>query len=185
MAHLSHAQEAYGYSDFIPDKDLWKTKMDPAQIEQILMNLAVNTRDAINSVGKISIETRNAVFDTAYCKHHEGSREGEYVMMACSDSGTDMDKKRWNIFSNLFFATKKEGKGTGLGLSAVFCIVKQNNGFINVYSEPGMGTTFKIYLPCNESADDDSVQTPGRQILTGTETVLIVRINLKFCRWPG
>ena len=132
---------------WLPAADLWPVKMDPAQIDQILANLCVNARDAIGGVGKLTIETGNAVFDEAYCADHPGFVPGEYVRLAVSDNGCGMDKETLAQIFEPFFTTKGVGEGTGLGLATVYGIVKQNDGFINVYSEPGQGTTFTIYLP--------------------------------------
>lgn len=149
--------------------------IDPVQIDQILANLCVNARDAINDVGKITIETGNTVFDALYCAHHVGFVEGSYVLLTVSDDGCGMDKEMLGKIFEPFFSSKGVGQGTGLGLSTVYGIVKQNNGFINVYSEPGNGTTFRIYLPrdLDESfhlADDTVLKTPQSQ----GETVLLV-----------
>jgi PAS domain S-box-containing protein len=158
-----------------PGYDLWKLMIDPSQIDQILANLTVNARDAIEQSGKIVIETTNTICDDAYCSVHPECIPGEYVMLSVSDDGFGMDKETaLNIFEP-FFTTKKEGQGTGLGLATVYGIVRQNNGFINVYSEPGRGTTFRIYLPRHkaeilEPADDKEEM----KIQGGTETVLIV-----------
>ncbi len=169
-----------------PGKDLWPVKMDPSQIDQILANLAVNARDAIAGVGKITIETENEEFDAEYCKFHTGCTPGEYVMLAVSDDGCGMDKEILGNIFEPFFTTKKMGEGTGLGLATIYGIVKQNNGFIYVYSEPGQGTTFKIYLPRpepQEAAIDQERQAAG--VPTGKEVVLLVEDEkslLKFSR---
>ncbi len=130
-----------------PAKNLWSVKMDPTQINQILTNLCVNAKDAISGNGKITIETENITFDETYCSTHEGFSPGDYVMIAVSDNGCGMDRETIKKIFEPFFTTKEIGKGTGLGLATVYGIVKQNRGFINVYSEEGKGTTFKIYIP--------------------------------------
>ncbi len=130
-----------------PGRNLHPVKMDPTQIDQILANLCVNARDAIKDVGKITIETSNTVFDAEYCARNAGFLPGEYVLLAVSDNGCGMDRETINHLFEPFFTTKVQGKGTGLGLASVYGAVKQNNGYINVHSEPGQGTTFNIYLP--------------------------------------
>jgi len=127
--------------------NLWNIKMDPAQIDQILANLCVNAKDAIDGIGKLTIETRNVDLDSSYCSKHAGFEPGQYAMLAVSDDGSGMDKATLQEIFEPFFTTKEVGKGTGLGLSTIYGIVKQNDAFINVYSEPGKGTTFKIYIP--------------------------------------
>lgn len=130
-----------------PAADLWLLKFDPSQIDQILANLCVNARDAITKDGKITIETGNSVIDENYAAKNLDAIPGEYVTITVSDNGCGMDRKTLNRIFEPFFTTKESGKGTGLGLATVFGIVKQNKGFINVYSEPALGTTFTIYLP--------------------------------------
>ena len=169
-----------------PANDLWPVKMDPAQIDQILANLMVNSRDAIAGVGKITIETGKIEFDKHYCESHVGFVPGRYVLMAFSDDGCGMDKETLAKLFEPFFTTKEVGKGTGLGLATIYGIVKQNNGFINVYSEPGIGTTFKIYLPRQEP-QEAAIELPRKpaEVPTGTETVLLVEDEkslLKFAR---
>jgi len=161
-----------------PAAKLWPVKMDPAQIDQILANLAVNARDSISGIGKITIETGCAEFDEVYCSQYTGFVVGQYVMLAISDNGSGMDKATMEKIFEPFFTTKEIGKGTGMGLATVYGIVRQNNGFINVYSEPGKGTTFKIYLPRFEK-EGMEFQCNSLQALplTGTETVLIVEDN--------
>jgi CheY-like chemotaxis protein len=129
-----------------PALGLCPVKIDPVQVSQILANLCVNARDAITDVGKVTIETGYAVFDETYCAQHPGFIAGQYVMLAVSDDGCGMDKEILGHIFEPFFTSKVMGRGSGLGLSMVYGIVKQNNGFINVYSEPGQGTTFRIYL---------------------------------------
>jgi PAS domain S-box-containing protein len=130
-----------------PGKEVWPVKMDPTQVDQILTNLCVNARDSIVDTGKVTIETGKASFDEEYCAHHADFVPGEYVLLAVSDNGCGMDEETQAHLFEPFFTTKEVGKGTGLGLATVYGAVKQNNGFINVYSELGQGTTFKIYLP--------------------------------------
>jgi two-component system, cell cycle sensor histidine kinase and response regulator CckA len=132
---------------WVPGGELWRVKIDPSQIDQLLANLCVNARDAISNVGKIIIETENAILDGAYCEVHAGCIPGEYVMLAVSDNGCGMSQDTINKIFEPFFTTKEAGRGTGLGLATVYGIIKQNGGYITVYSEPGIGTTFKIYLP--------------------------------------
>lgn len=160
---------------WIPGVDLGTVKMDPAQIDQILANLCVNARDAIAGVGKITIETHNAAFDDAYCSEHYGFHPGSYVMLAVSDNGVGMNEETLNQIFEPFFTSKDAGKGTGLGLATVYGIVKQNNGFINVYSEPGGGTVFKIYLSRHESGKaSNEIEAVAKAPAGGGETILLV-----------
>lgn len=130
-----------------PAEGLWPVWMDPSQVDQILANLCVNARDAIAGVGRVTIETANVTFDDVSCVGNSGAMQGEFVLLAVSDDGCGMDRETLGKLFEPFFTTKVAGKGTGLGLATVYGVVKQNNGFITVYSEPGQGTTFKIYLP--------------------------------------
>lgn len=157
-----------------PDNSLWSVKMDPAQVDQILANLCVNSRDAIPGTGKVTIETKNVVLDETYCASHAGSEPGQYVLLAVSDDGFGMDRETLNLAFEPFFTSKGIGEGTGLGLATVYGIVKQNRGYINVYSEPGQGTTFKIYLPRIQAAQDAIGEPFAETIAKGTETVLLV-----------
>lgn len=160
---------------WLPDKNLWPVKVDPSQIDQILANLCINARDAITGVGKLTIETGSTAFDEAYCAGHPGFVPGEYVLLAVSDDGSGMDKETQEKIFEPFYTTKAMGKGTGLGLATVYGIVKQNNGFINVYSEPGHGTTFKIYLPWHVGkAEQRKTIDSIKAISRGHETVLLV-----------
>lgn len=160
---------------WVPQAGLGPVKMDPGQIDQILANLCVNARDAIADVGKVTIETGNAVFDEAYCADHPGFVVGEYVLLAVSDDGCGMDKATLDKIFEPFFTSKEVGQGTGLGLSMVYGIVKQNSGFINAYSEPGKGTTFRVYLPRYMGQVVDPLQKKGAESpLSHGETVLVV-----------
>ncbi len=132
---------------WMPGSDLWPVKVDPSQIDQILANLCINARAAIAGVGEITVMTENSVLDEYYSNTHADSIPGEYVKITVSDSGCGMDKITLAHIFEPFFTTKDVGEGTGLGLATVFGAVKQNNGTINVYSEPGQGTNFTIYLP--------------------------------------
>jgi PAS domain S-box-containing protein len=160
---------------WMPGANLWPVKMDPSQIDQILVNLCVNARDAIKGVGKITIETQDITFDEAYCAVHTDFIPGEYVLLAVSDDGCGMDKETQSHLFEPFFTTKGMGQGTGLGLATVYGIVRQNNGFINVYSEPGHGTRFAIYLPRHaELKVSLTEQAPARETKHGSETILLV-----------
>ncbi|MCF8074794.1 MAG: hypothetical protein K9K63_17245 [Desulfotignum sp.] len=130
-----------------PGEKIQPIKIDPSQVDQILANLCVNSRDAIKDVGKIDIETKNISFDEQYCAAHAGFVPGDYVMISVSDDGSGIASEKMDEIFEPFFTTKVAGKGTGLGLATVYGIVKQNSGFINVYSESEKGATFKIYLP--------------------------------------
>lgn len=165
---------------FDPAPSLWSVKIDPSQLDQILTNLITNSRDAIQDVGMITLETSNVVIDEAYSNEHVDAVAGEYVLLAVSDTGKGMDKETVTHIFEPFFTTKPKGEGTGLGLSTVFGIVKQNGGFITVYSEPGHGTTVKIYLPHHAGEIFIPVQSPKPEELThGTETILLVEDELQ------
>ncbi|MEN6484446.1 MAG: PAS domain S-box protein [Syntrophobacteraceae bacterium] len=160
---------------WLPGAKLGPVYMDPSQIDQILVNLSVNARDAIAGTGRLMIETGKVVFDEDYCARHAGFVPGEFILLAVSDDGCGMDRETLaNIFEP-FFTTKEMGKGTGLGLATVHGIVKQNNGFINVHSEPGCGTTFKIYLPRHAAgAAPRPEEAPAAAAEPGSATILLV-----------
>jgi len=159
---------------FVPEENLHPVRIDPSQVDQILANLCVNSRDAIKGIGKIVIETQNVVLDDEYCAHHAGCTAGNYVMLAVSDNGCGIEKQNFKNLFEPFYTTKKIGEGTGLGLSTVYGIVKQNSGYIEVYSEPGQGATFKIYFPQSMKGCDRKVIHDSREIAGGNETVLLV-----------
>ncbi|ACF14464.1 PAS/PAC sensor hybrid histidine kinase [Chloroherpeton thalassium ATCC 35110] len=164
---------------WLPGVNLWPLKIDPSQIDQILVNLCVNARDAIHGVGKLTIETETASINEEYCKHHLGFFPGNFVVLSVSDDGCGMDKETLRKLFEPFFTTKGMDKGTGLGLATVYGIVKQNKGFINVYSEPNIGTTFKIYFPCYQSVEEVQTQTSTAETRPhGNETVLLVEDEL-------
>lgn len=161
--------------DWLPAPKLWQVKIDPSQIDQILANLCVNARDAISGVGKIAIETNTATFEPEYCASHTGFLPGEFVILSISDDGCGMEKEILDKIFEPFFTTKEIGHGTGLGLSTVYGIVQQNNGFVNVYSDTGKGTTFKIYLPRHiGDACKSDFQSNGEIKRGRGETVLVV-----------
>lgn len=160
---------------WLPGSRLWPVEMDPSQIDQILANLCINARDAIENTGRIVIETGNAFVDEAYCSQHPYCDEGEFVTLSVSDNGSGMDKETLEYVFEPFYTTKGMDKGTGLGLSTVYGIVKQNNGFINVYSEPGEGTLFKVYLPRYKGEIGEAFKKESGEIQAGKgERILVV-----------
>lgn len=172
---------------WLPGENLWPVKIDPSQVDQILANLCVNARDAITGVGKISIELENIHIDEDFCAGHPYLiTTGDYILLAVSDDGHGMDREVQSRLFEPFFTTKDIGKGTGLGLATVYGIVKQNKGFINVYSEPGQGTTFRIYLPRYlGKAKEAKAEQMQESMIRGHETVLVVEDEsaiLDLCR---
>ncbi len=147
--------------------------VDPAQVEQVLMNLCVNARDAMPQGGQLLIETRNVRLDEGYCRSHAWARPGDYVQITVTDNGVGMDEKTLQHIFEPFFTTKEPGKGTGLGLATVYGIVRQHDGLIHVYSEPGRGTTFKVYFRTVEAAPERIVRAEAAMPRGGRETILV------------
>jgi len=160
--------------EMITDPNLGVTKADPGQIEQVVMNLVLNARDAIQGGGRITVETANVILDEEYTRAHAGARVGPHVMLAVSDTGEGMSADVLPHIFEPFFTTKEVGKGTGLGLSTVYGIVRQSGGNVFVYSQPGRGTTFKIYLPRVDEPAPIAPEPPPRMVTSGAETVLLV-----------
>jgi CheY-like chemotaxis protein len=157
------------------DPAIGQVKADPGQIEQVVMNLAVNARDAMPDGGKLTIQTANAELDVAFARDHPGSVPGQYVMLAVTDTGTGMDPETQAQIFEPFFTTKGRDKGTGLGLATVYGVVKQSSGYIAVESEKGAGALFKVYLPRIEqpvATNCESILAP--LTVRGSETVLLV-----------
>jgi two-component system, cell cycle sensor histidine kinase and response regulator CckA len=158
--------------------DLGSVRVDPGQFEQVLVNLAVNARDAMPNGGQLVIETENVDLDEDYCAVHLQTPPGEYVLLSISDSGEGMSEEVQRRIFEPFFTTKPQGKGTGLGLATIFGIVKQTNGAVEVYSEIGLGSTFKIYLPrVDEAPQALESMRPAADIVGGSETILLAEDN--------
>jgi two-component system cell cycle sensor histidine kinase/response regulator CckA len=154
-------------------EDLRVTRADPAQIEQVLMNLCLNARDAMPAGGQLLIETRNLDLDEKYCARHADARPGHWVQLSVSDTGTGMNAATLERIFEPFFTTKEVGKGTGLGLATVFGIVKQHGGFIEVYSEVGTGTAFHVHLPVSEGEADALRAADDAPVRGGNELILV------------
>jgi two-component system, cell cycle sensor histidine kinase and response regulator CckA len=160
---------------WLPGKAIGNVRLDPSQLNQILANMVVNSRDALPGNGVITLETGNAVFDADFCRSHSECLPGEYACLAVSDNGTGMTKEIQEQIFDPFFTTKELGKGTGLGLATVYGIVRQNQGFIRVYSEVSHGTTFRLYFPIFSPENLTAPEPKKKQKLRlGTETVLLV-----------
>ena len=158
------------------EPELWAVKADPSQIEQVIMNLAVNAKDAMPDGGELTIETENVELDESYARRHAGIVPGPYVMLAVSDTGHGMDQETQSHIFEPFFTTKGVGRGTGMGLSTVYGIVRQSGGHIWVYSEPGEGTTFKVFLPRTEEVSEAET-VRALEVRGGTETILVAEDN--------
>ena len=146
---------------------------DPVQIEQVLMNLATNARDAMPKGGQLTISTDPIDIDPEFVREHGFGKEGEYALISVTDTGVGMDRETMEKIFEPFFTTKEVGKGTGLGLAMVYGIIKQHDGYINVYSEPGKGTTFRIYLPLIQAKAEEIKPEVMQPLKTGTETMLL------------
>ncbi|ESX46232.1 ATPase [Mesorhizobium sp. LSHC424B00] len=155
---------------------LWKTHADPSQLENAILNLAVNARDAMSEDGKMTIETANSHLDESYAATHAEVKDGQYVMIAVSDTGAGMPADVMERAFEPFFTTKPVDKGTGLGLSQVFGFVKQSGGHVKIYSEPGQGTTIRIYLPRFFGPEEAAISSEraGNPAVPVTETILVV-----------
>jgi CheY-like chemotaxis protein len=161
----------------VPAPQLWPVKADPGQVEQLIMNLAVNARDAMPQGGQLLIETKNAEIGGAHFRLRDGARPGRYVALVVSDTGVGMDRETQAHMFEPFFTTKEPGKGTGFGLAIVYGVVKQIGGWTYVDSKPGLGTTFEIYLPRAEEAKAPAAVARILDLTTvpkGTETILLV-----------
>jgi len=160
---------------YLPGENVRQVYIDPTQLDQVVTNLVVNARDAMPDGGLLTVETTNFVFDAEYCQKHPSYQPGNYIMIAITDTGHGMDKKTLDQVFEPFFTTKGKGQGTGLGLSTVYGIVKQNNGFVHIYSEPGQGTTVKVFFPeyFGESDNTEKIDMSSDNF-RGGETILLV-----------
>ena len=157
---------------FIPEKNLWRILSDPGQMDQLLFNLATNARDAMPQGGTLTIETQNLILDEPFCRRYPGADPGDYILLVVSDTGHGMDSQTLEHIFEPFYSTKD--KGSGLGLSLVYGVVRQNQGVITAYSEPGVGSTFKIYLPRVMVEAEDRPRSSVATLPFGEETVLVV-----------
>jgi two-component system cell cycle sensor histidine kinase/response regulator CckA len=166
----------------IPDDDLWRIKMDPSQLRRILAHLAVNAKDAISGKGSVTIDLANIVLDETHCSEHIELECGEFVLLSFSDTGSGMQDSTKTRIYDPFFTTKIKNKAKGLGLSTVYGIVKQNNGFILVYSKPDIGSTFKIFLPRAVEEFEETFPEENKESINGTETILFVADEIQLLR---
>jgi CheY-like chemotaxis protein len=155
-------------------RDLWRASIDPSQLDQIVANLAINSRDAMPQGGTLTVEAANTLIDAGYCQRNTDATPGEYVMLAVTDTGKGMDRETLEHAFEPFFTTKDQGRGTGLGLATVYGVVRQNGGFVNLYSEIGHGTVARIYLPRHVAEDASRAVPIERPAQGGTETILLV-----------
>ena len=160
--------------ELVLSEGLATVNADPTQLEQVLMNLAVNAKDAMADGGKLTIETKNVVLDEEYCSRHLGAKPGDHVLLSVSDTGHGMDRETLSHIFEPFYTTKEIGRGTGLGLAMVYGILKQHDGHVTCDSEPGIGTTFKIYLPAMKTETKELPLTDEVELSGGTETILLV-----------
>jgi PAS domain S-box-containing protein len=158
----------------VADERLWRVKADPGQMEQVLVNLVVNARDAMPTGGRLTIETGNVAIDDTLAAEHPGLRPGDYVRLAVTDTGTGMDEETRRRVFEPFFTTKEPGKGTGLGLCTAYGTITQSGGHITVRSEPGRGTTFDVYLPRVDAPVESALPGEDRHVPGGAETILVV-----------
>ena len=162
---------------FTPGNNLWPVMIDPSQVDQIMVNLALNSRDAIQGAGTFTIETGNVVLDDTYSQNHPGALPGEYVQLVVRDNGRGIDKETMLSLFEPFFTTKTITENSGLGLATLYGIVKQNNGFVDVSSRDGEGTTFEIYLPRSSDVLGSSAEKEPTEVPEGDETILLVEDN--------
>jgi CheY-like chemotaxis protein len=153
--------------------DLPVVRADPAQLEQVLMNLCLNARDAMPEGGQLTVETGTAEFDDEYCRRNLFARPGRYVLVTVTDTGVGMSPETLEHIFEPFFSTKEPGHGTGLGLATVYGIVQQHEGLIHVYSEPGYGSTFRVYLPIVAAATEPCRPAASEPVRGGSETILV------------
>jgi CheY-like chemotaxis protein len=162
-------------------KGVWSIRGDEGNIEQVVMNLSINARDAMPKGGKLFIKTENVTIDGEYCRQYNAGRPGRFVCLSISDTGTGMDKHTQEHIFEPFFTTKDAGKGTGLGLSVVFGIVQQHQGWVNVYSEPGHGATFKVYFPASSAMPErqGKQEAPLASLQGKGERILVVEDHIE------